>query len=223
MAIELLINTNRIVAELHLNAQWTVVFGHSGSGKTSLLRFLAGLWMPEGAALFLGGATLTDTPAHERRIVLLAQHPKLFPNKSAYENVLFKTAGKGRAGFDDGHFWLQRLKVDHVEKQMPHQLSGGEQQRVAIARALITAPKVLLMDESFSGTDRALRAELIGTLKQWATESSAQIISVTHDVAEAFECADQVVKLADGRVIAQASPQEVLAEERAELLNALAD
>lgn len=223
MAIELRINTNRIVAELRLSARWTVVFGHSGSGKTSLLRFLAGLWMPQEAALFLGGSTLTDTPAHQRRIVLLAQHPKLFPNKSAYGNVLFKTAAKGGTRFDDGHSWLQRLKVDHVEKQMPHQLSGGEQQRVAIARALITKPKVLLMDESFSGTDRNLRLELISTLKQWATESGAQIISVTHDVAETFECADEVVKVADGRIIAQGAPHAVLAEERAALLNALAD
>ena len=100
-------------------------------------------------------------------------------------------------------------------------LSGGEQQRVALARAIASSPRVLLLDEAFTGLHTHLRTELVDEIKRWQRDTGVPVISVTHDVAEALACADEVVRLADGCVVTQGRPQDVLADERIALLRQL--
>ena len=105
--------------------------------------------------------------------------------------------------------------------KFPAALSGGEAQRVSMARATASASRLLLLDEPFSGLDMALRSEIMKDLPAWAERRNLCVLSVTHDVAEAFELNAEVIKLADGRLVEQGPVEIVLVEERARLLEQL--
>lgn len=206
--------------DLTLRQPWTVLFGVSGTGKSSILRALCGLWKPARCRLQMDHVTLDAQPPHRRRIALVAQTPSLFPHQTACKNVQFSLPHGEEA---DALQLLERFHVAHTAQRKPHTLSGGEQQRVALARALASSPKLLLLDESFSGTDLGLRAELIATLKQMQRERGFQILSVTHDVPEALQSADEVALLQGGRIVLQDTPAAALHQQRSELQRIVRD
>jgi molybdate transport system ATP-binding protein len=120
---------------------------------------------------------------------------------------------------------MAHFDIAHLVLQMPHQLSGGEQQRAAVARALISATTFdgpgqphLLLDEPFSGLGAIMRDSLLSELKAWVTHWKIPVLSVTHDIAEAFQLQAEVIKIAEGKVIQQGTAGAVLAEERKRLL-----
>lgn len=203
-----------------LHAPWTVLFGPSGAGKSSLLRLIAGLWTPHNSHLSLHGRDLTRLPPHRRRIGFVSQSPALFPHLSVLQNMSFGLPK--HADSQQTSNLLDRFGITHLADARVHTLSGGEAQRVAIARAILPQPDLLLLDESFSGLHRDLRTEFLQLLRTMQAERPKDrpmpILSITHDIGEAFACADEVLRIEDGRILAQGPANVVLSAERDALL-----
>ncbi len=213
------VGTLRLCIDERIHADWTVLFGPSGSGKSSLLRLLAGLWRPRDASVLLHGQDLTLLPPHRRSIAFVAQTPSLFPHLTVRGNVAFGA----RTPIDP---LLETFGLASLAYAGIRTLSGGEAQRVSIARAIATEPHLLLLDESFTGMHRNLRRQLTVILRQIQQQrasagSPLPILSVTHDVAETFACADDVLRIEDGHVLARGNATAVLAQERADLISGL--
>jgi ABC-type Fe3+/spermidine/putrescine transport system ATPase subunit len=208
-----------------IRKSWTALFGPSGAGKSTVLRALCGLALRSEQHVVMNDADLTRVPPHRRRIAMVSQDTALFPHMTALENVLFglrvseDLPRSERAS--EAHRLLACFHAGDTASKYPRMLSGGEQQRVALARAIASSPRVLLLDEAFTGLHTHLRTELVDEIKLWQRDTGVPVISVTHDVAEALACADEVLRIADGRIVAQGKPQDVLADERATLLHHL--
>jgi molybdate transport system ATP-binding protein len=211
-----------------LSAPWTVLFGPSGAGKTSLLRVIGGLTKPDRGRVILHGRTLVETegkawvPPGQRAIGFVSQRPTLFPHMNVTANVSFGLSGldepsrKERVGQ-----MLDLFQAGQLAKRMPGDLSGGEKQRVALARALAPGPGLLLLDEPFTGMDADLKVSILQPLTAWLTERDVPAIYVSHDVAEAFQTAADVVVLDHGQVQAHGPADVVLASRREQLLRQL--
>ena len=200
---------------LEVASSWTVLFGASGSGKSTLLRMIAGLVRPDRGRVEVLGRTVVDTaarvwvPAERRAVRWAGQREALFPRMTVRANV---ACGLGRQGREVEEV-LEVFGLRAWADAMPGALSGGQRQRVAVARAAAGARnKLLLLDEPFTGLDAMVRGELIEALRAWLGETP--VISVTHDVGEAFLLKAEVVRMAEGRVVAQGPVGEVLAAER---------
>jgi len=190
------------------------LLGASGSGKSSLLRIIAGLERQGEGTVSIDDEVVSDAAGHtetERRSVgFVLQDYALFPHLTALENVLFgipdrktseaRTRAEGL--LDDVGL------VDRVDS-MPHTLSGGEQQRVALARAMARSPKVMLLDEPFSSLDAQLRAGVRETTLRILREAGVATVMVTHDPAEALSCGDRVSILREGKIIQTGSPEAI--------------
>ncbi|HEX7159327.1 MAG TPA: ATP-binding cassette domain-containing protein [Edaphobacter sp.] len=219
-----------------LTQPWSVLFGPSGSGKTTLLRAIAGLVRVEQGRIVRGNTALMDTaagvfiPAHLRPVRSAPQAAWLFPHLTVIENLLYG-CGKNSPPQDQFRIaeeMMELFRLGHISERMPRVLSGGERQRVAVARAVVSAvtftgpePALLLLDEPFSGLDLALRDELLARLKEWLGQRQIPVLSVTHDVGEAFQLEAEVIRIADGKVVAQGQASAVLAEERRLLVEQL--
>ena len=192
--------------------QLLCVLGPSGGGKSTLLRVIAGLEEPRAGRVELDGRDLAGVPAHERGVGLMFQDYALFPHKDVAANVAF---GLRMQGQDDAQIrarvreLLALVGLPGAEARPVSQLSGGEQQRVALARALAPRPRLLMLDEPMGSLDRALRERLPEELRAIFAELNLGVIYVTHDQDEALSVADRVVLLADGRLVAQGTPEEL--------------
>ena len=214
------IGTFGLDVQFELTRPWTILFGPSGSGKSTILRMIAGLLAPESGRITLEATTLLDTAAqvnlapHLRGTPLAPQLPSLFPHLTVRQNLEYS------GGYEA---WVPAaFDIDGLLSKMPAQLSGGEAQRLNLARAVAARPRLLLLDEPFTGLDLPLRSGLIEHLLEWQWKSGVPILSVTHDVAEVFQLGAEVIQLCDGRVAAQGSPADVLGAERERLLKELA-
>jgi molybdate transport system ATP-binding protein len=218
-----------------LTEQWTVLFGPSGSGKTTVLRAIAGFVWPDagsitrGAALF-DGATNVFVPAHLRPVRSAGQTARLFPHMTVRWNAVYgsQRASNGLDAMGIAEQVLELFRLKGLEDRLPRDLSGGERQRVSVARAVVSATTfggperpLLLLDEPFSGLDHAMRDDLLAELQEWLERWKIPVLSVTHDVGEAFQLGAEVIKLADGRVVQQGPVATVLAEERTRLMEQL--
>jgi molybdate transport system ATP-binding protein len=153
-------------------------------------------------------------PAHERPVRWAGQAARLMPHKSALRNIAM---GSGSHETLDA---MRHFNLGDVWGKRPGQLSGGQSQMISVIRAAAGARRgLLLLDEPFAGLDAGVRDELIGNLRSWLGDTP--VVSVTHDVGEAFLLRAEVVRIADGRVVAQGPVGKVLAEERKRLLGVL--
>ncbi len=195
----------------------TALFGRSGSGKTSLVRIIAGLMRPDHGTLALDDITLADskrhlfTPCHKRRFGYVFQEARLFPHLTVRQNLVYGRwfAGKVQTG-GDGNKIIEMLGIEHLLKRYPEKLSGGEKQRVAIGRALLSSPRLLLMDEPLAALDEARKAEIIPYLERLRDETGVPIIYVSHSISEVSRLADQIVVMNGGKVDAAGSAAEIL-------------
>jgi molybdate transport system ATP-binding protein len=210
------------------SAPWTVLFGPSGAGKTSLLRIIAGLITPDRGRVVLEGRTLVDTsagawlPPARRGTGFVTQRPSLFPHMNVMANVSFGISRLHRESRRERiEQMLDLFEARHLAKRMPGELSGGEQQRVALARALAPEPRLLLLDEPFTGLDAELKGEILPRLTAWLSARQVPAVYVSHDLAEIFETGADVLVMDRGQIQMHGPAQKVLAGQREELLRRL--
>ncbi len=191
----------------------TVLFGPSGSGKSSLLRVAAGLEPAARGCVRIGETTWQDAdtflPPHRRALGMVFQNAPLLPHLSVLDNLRY---GWKRAGASEATLaaWVDRLALTALLPRRPDTLSGGERQRVALARALACEPRWLLLDEPLSALDAARRAEVLPFLEKVRREADLPILHVTHALDEMARLADHLVLLDAGRVTACGPALEVL-------------
>ncbi len=189
-----------------------VLLGPSGSGKSTLLRMIAGLAEVDEGVVRLHGRDVTHLSPKDRTIGFVFQHYALFRNMTVADNVEFALrvrkvrAAKRRERREE---LLQLVGLSGMADRYPRQLSGGQQQRVALARALAHQPDVLLLDEPFGALDAKIRLELRHALRRIQREIGLTTIFVTHDQEEAFELADRLAVLRDGRLLEVGEPEEL--------------
>ena len=204
--------------DLRLPAQGiTVLFGASGSGKTSILRCMAGLEKPHKAKIAIGHEVWQDdatghfVPTHQRPIGYVFQEASLLTHLNVMGNLRYAVQ---RARSEPAETTLQSavelLGIAHLLQRKPEQLSGGERQRVAIARALATKPRVLLLDEPMASLDQARRQEILPWLERLRDQLRIPMVYVTHSTDELARLADHLVVLAQGRVQASGPAPTVL-------------
>lgn len=188
------------------------VLGPSGGGKSTLLRAVAGLEVPDAGTVSWDGHDLAGVAPHRRRFGLMFQDHALFPHRDVLANVAFglRMQGVGRgAAARRARGVLALVGLDGFDHRDVRSLSGGEQQRVALARALAPAPRLLMLDEPLGSLDRRLREDLAGELRRLFSALGTTALFVTHDHAEAFTVADRVAVIDRGEVVQTGPPSEI--------------
>lgn len=201
------------------------VVGPSGGGKSTLLRMLAGLSLPEKGHIQCGGRIWCDTVMEKRlspacrHVGYVPQHFGLFPHLTAIDNILAgldhipKPERKRRATQ-----WLARMNLSHLASRRPRYLSGGQQQRIALARALAREPALLLLDEPFSAVDWEAREFLYEGLLSLKSSLNIPVVMVTHDLKEALLLADKMMLMNEGLMLQEGSPQHILSQPSSEIV-----
>jgi iron(III) transport system ATP-binding protein len=211
------VSGNQVLRGINLQLGETeilTILGESGSGKTSLLRLVAGLEVPSGGEIRLAGKPISTSesvlPAANRGIALVPQEGALFPHLSVAANIGFGLHRMSRADrvarVGD---MLSLVSLDGLQDRRPAELSGGQQQRVALARALAVRPKLVLLDEPFSALDPALREALRRDVVAVLKRERVAAIMVTHDRDEALSISDRVALLMSGEIVQQGQPAEI--------------
>jgi len=182
------------------------LLGSSGSGKTTILRLIAGLETPQKGEITIDDNCLSKSgellvEAHRRNIGFIFQDLALWPHFSVYKNIAFGLQQRKEQNIKESvlgmldFFGLQK----HADK-FPHQLSGGQKQLVAISRSLVLSPKILLMDEPLANIDVKLKRKILDYIKSLKQKFNLSIVYVTHDHREAFAIADEVLVLNEGKI-----------------------
>lgn len=194
-------------------ARVIALFGPSGAGKTSIINMIAGLVTPERGRITLDDAVLFDSaahidvPVHRRRVGYLFQEGRLFPHLTVARNLDY---GRWMCGLPDNSAERERvlalLDIGHLMTRRPGALSGGERQRVAFGRALLMKPKILLLDEPLASLDGRRKAEILPFLERLRDEAHVPMVYVSHDAGEVKRIADAVLRVDEGRVVANGGP-----------------
>jgi len=193
--------------------EFIAIFGESGAGKTTILRFLAGLILPQEGFIEVDGEIWYDSrckinlPVNSRKIGFVFQENNLFPHMTARQNLEYACSDRKYQGDIDE--WISVLGLKGLEDQRPDKLSGGQKQRVALARALIRRPKMLLLDEPLSDLDIHSRLKLQDEIHKVYTKTRITTILVSHDISEIFKLSNMVFVLERGKIIKFGSPEKV--------------
>jgi len=201
-------NIHKLCAELRTRpGDKVVIYGKSGSGKTSLLKMIAGIIRPDEGRITMQGHTWfdatnnTNLPIQQRGIGFVFQDLALFPHMTVLEHLLFAQGKqKDSAYLDD---LLNLTQLNNFTDKKPKQLSGGQQQRLAIIRALARKPQFLLLDEPFSALDPALRSDIRKELDALQTAQQFTLFLVSHDKEDTLGLANSYIELKDGKAFQQ--------------------
>ncbi len=212
--LALAFNQQRLLAGINLElrqGQIGALLGASGSGKSSLLRAIAGFLAPHQGHIMLDGVVVSSAdyqwPPHQRGVGLMFQEHALFPHLRVADNIAFGLSALSRSARRQRvEELLALIGLQGFGQRWPHELSGGQQQRVALARALAPAPRLLLLDEPFASLDSELRSRLAAELRQLLKAQQITALLVTHDQQEAFAMADKVGVIAAGQLQQWSSP-----------------
>lgn len=193
--------------------QVTCLLGPSGCGKSTTLRIVAGVERQDSGEVLIDGALVCDgtrsQPPELRNIGMMFQDFALFPHLSVWENVAFGLKGAKSIRRSRAEELLERVDLAGYGAQMPHELSGGEQQRVALARAVAPGPRIMLLDEPFSGLDDRLRDGIRDETLEVLREAGTAVLMVTHDPGEAMKMADEIALMRDGKIVQKGAPYTI--------------
>ncbi len=196
-----------------------VLVGSSGSGKTTILKCLAGLKTPSEGSILINERTVYSSankitlPSRERRVGYVFQEYALFPHMTVKKNIMYGvTKEKRRTKPRAAEEMLDMLGILHLQDRYPQHISGGEKQRVALARALMTEPEIMLLDEPLSALDQEIRSELQQELKKIQRQWKIPFVLVTHDLNEAEILGDQLIRIDRGKLtlLKKSNLQDVL-------------
>jgi spermidine/putrescine transport system ATP-binding protein len=188
------------------------LLGASGSGKSTILRMIAGLEFPERGAILLNDLDLAQTPPHLRDFGLVFQDYGLFPHLNVFDNIAFGLKMRNIPAEEISlrvAALLEQMNLTGFADRKVTDLSGGEQQRVALARALAPQPRLLMFDEPLGALDRSLKEDLLNEIRGILHQTRIPAIYVTHDQEEAFAIADRILVLYDGIIIRDGAPNEI--------------
>lgn len=194
----------------------TVLFGASGSGKTTVLRCLAGLERPDEGTIrwqddvWFDAAARRNLPPQKRLVGFVPQDYALFPHLTVADNIRYGlnalTDAEQKKRVGEALVWLG---LEGLEKRLPNELSGGQQQRIALARAVVRRPRLLLLDEPLAALDTPTRQRLRGELRRLLTQLAIPTLLVTHDRQEALALGDHLIVMAEGQIVQEGPVQEV--------------
>lgn len=193
--------------------QVTCLLGPSGCGKSTTLRMIAGVENPDSGTIAIDDTVMADgtrnLPPEARSVGLMFQDFALFPHLTVAQNVAFGLKGAAAEKARRVDSLLEKVTLTGFGIKHPHQLSGGEQQRVALARALAPNPKVMLMDEPFSGLDNRLRDGIRDATLEILKEERAAVLLVTHEPDEAMRMGDEIALMRDGVIVQRGAPYNI--------------
>lgn len=189
------------------------ILGPSGSGKTTLLNLILGITDISAGKIIYDGEDITNVPLEKRGFNIVFQDYALFPNLTAYENIVYGLRNKPDISTkEDVQDFVRLLGLEeHLNKRID-QLSGGQKQRVALARTMVMKPKILLLDEPLSALDGVIKESIKSKIKEIAREFSLTTIIVTHDPEEALTLSDKVLIINDGEIAQYGTPEEIIHE-----------
>lgn len=207
--------------EVQTNAHRIALFGPSGSGKTLTLQAVAGLLTPDAGQIELNGKLLfcaktgVNLNPQQRRLAYLLQDYGLFPHLTVAQNISF---GLRKGWLNPSKTWLpaqaekwvEAFELRSVLHSYPREISGGQKQRTALARALAVEPELLLLDEPLAALDIPLRVRMRQELAQLQRSLGIPSIIITHDPEDAVVLADEVYKIADGKIVGRCTPTELI-------------
>jgi len=210
--IDVSFDERSILKDVHLKVadkERLVLLGSSGSGKTTVLRLIAGFVTPNRGRVLIDGQLASEEgkiliPPHQRNVSMVFQDLALWPHMNVSENIAFGLKIQGipqKEREQKIRDMLFMVDLEDAGKKSIEQLSGGEKQRVALARSLVLSPKVLLMDEPLSSLDTALNVHLRTQIVKLQKELGFTLVYVTHNEAEAKEIATRVVSMRNGKIV----------------------
>ena len=223
-------NGKEIIADFNLTIEsgtFLTIIGTSGSGKTTVLKMINGLVLPDKGEIRIDGKNIADENliALRRNIGYVIQGNILFPHLSVAENIAYVLVLKHYPKSDISRIVAEKLQLVNLAPELaerfPHELSGGQQQRVGIARALAANPNIILMDEPFGALDSITRKQLQRELKALHQLSGATIVFVTHDIAEALTLGTKVLVLDKGVIQQYDTPEMIKQHPANELIREL--
>lgn len=209
--------------QLETQAHRIALFGPSGSGKTLTIQAVSGLLTPDSGEIRVNGKEFfnsknnTNLIPQSRNLAYLLQDYGLFPHLTVSQNICFGL----RSGFfnpskkwlpAEAKRWVDAFELEPILNNYPAEISGGQKQRTALARALAVAPELLLLDEPLAALDINLRVRMRQELAQLQSKLDIPSIIITHDPEDAIMLADEVYKIADGKIVGQCSPTELMAQ-----------
>ncbi len=197
----------------------SALFGPSGAGKTTIVNAVAGLLRPKQGRIVVDGQVLLDTgkricvPVFRRNIGYVFQEARLFPHMSVDENLRYgwRRSEHPASEGEIAHV-IAMLGLDHLRARGPSKLSGGEKSRVALGRALLSSPRLLLLDEPLAALDNARKDEIMPYLERLRDDARVPMLYVSHSLEEVSRLADRVIRVEHGRVVAQGSVFDLMAE-----------
>jgi molybdate transport system ATP-binding protein len=208
---------------------FTILFGASGAGKTTILDCIAGLRKPDFGRIAVAGRPLfspeqaVDVPTRSRNVGYLFQTLALFPHMTVRQNIEYGLASISLAERELRSSEIANsFRIIGLLDRRPAAISGGERQRVALARALVTRPKVLLLDEPMSALDASTKSRILDDLRRWNERHAVPILYVTHERDEVYALGDRALVLEAGSIVADGPPQEVLSRPQLESIAQLA-
>lgn len=219
------IGNNGILKNINLNVeegQFFSILGPSGAGKTTIFRIITGALMPDKGQVILNNSIINDLPMEKREIIMVHQSKQLFPHMSVLENIQF---GMKVRKFDKNEI-IQKtndlLKLFNMQshiKKYPHQLSGGQQQLVALMRAIAVDPKVLLLDEPFTGLDSNLKNYMKCLMLEIQNKLKITTVMITHDKEDAFFMSEKIAFIFNGEIILCETPHNLCNKTTVEIVD----
>lgn len=208
--------------------EFVVIIGSSGCGKTTLLKLINGLIVPDEGKVVVEGEDLRgcDIISLRRRMGYVVQGAKLFPHMMVEDNICYVPSisggltGPEKRKLTEDMLALVQLPAE-LGRRFPAQLSGGQQQRVGIARALASRPRIMLMDEPFGAVDGITRKGLQAQMASLQRQTKLTVVFVTHDIAEAVKLGSRIVVMQEGRIIQDGPPEELRSRPRTEFVRQL--